>query len=220
MLTKERTFCTGQPIILKAFTATTRFRAREISQHMLRNISCADSRRKYSIVTLLQQGRQARLASPKSGSSIFTMSSDTMQRIEFPKLLEHLRRPLLATLFIATLAGCEVELPLQSCTAGTLSRMYLGQDTPTGAVTPAQWERFVTEVVTPQFPGGFTVIDATGQWRDKDGSIKHEDTRVLEIVHDGSPQRQARVRALAHAYKRTFAQQSVLLSQMPTLQCS
>jgi Protein of unknown function (DUF3574) len=151
-----------------------------------------------------------------------------MQRNQFPKLLEHSRRPLrgaiqrslLGTLFVATLAGCEVELPLQSCTAGTLSRMYLGQDTPTGSVTPAQWQRFVTEVVTPQFPGGFTVIDAKGQWRDVDGSIKHEDTRVLEIVHDGSPQIQVRVRALAHAYKRTFAQQSVLMSQLPTLQCS
>jgi hypothetical protein len=151
-----------------------------------------------------------------------------MRSNQFLKLLEHLRRPstkpftrtLAATLFIATLAGCEVELPLQTCTAGTLSRMYLGQDTPTGAVTPAQWQRFVTEVVTPQFPGGFTVIDAKGQWRDADGSIKHEDTRVLEIVHDASPQLQARVRALAHAYKRTFAQQSVLMSQLPTLQCS
>jgi Protein of unknown function (DUF3574) len=143
-----------------------------------------------------------------------------MLRNQFSKLLEHLRRPFLATLFIATLAGCEVELPLQTCTAGTLSRMYMGQDTPTGAVTPAQWQRFVTDVVTPQFPGGFTVIDAKGQWRDADGSIKQEDTRVLEIVHDGSPQIQARVRALAHAYKRTFAQQSVLMAQLPTLQCS
>jgi hypothetical protein len=147
-----------------------------------------------------------------------------MLRNQFSKLVARLRRPLMkplvATLFIATLAGCEVEVPLQTCTAGTLSRMYLGQDTPTGAVTPAQWQRFVTEVVTPQFPGGFTVIDAKGQWRDADGSIKHEDTRVLEIVHDASPQLQARVRALAHAYKRTFAQQSVLMSQLPTLQCS
>jgi hypothetical protein len=147
-----------------------------------------------------------------------------MLRNQFLKLLEHLRRPprrsLMATLFIATLTGCEVELPLQTCTAGTLSRTYLGQDTPTGAVTPAQWQRFVAEVVTPQFPSGFTVIDAKGQWRDVDGSTKHEDTRVLEIVHDASPQMQARVRALAHAYKRTFAQQSVLMAQVPTLQCS
>lgn len=151
-----------------------------------------------------------------------------MQRNQFFKPLAHLRRPLMkpltrtlvATLFIATLAGCKVELPLQTCTAGTLSRMYLGQDTPAGAVTPAQWQRFVTEVVTPQFPGGFTVIDAKGQWRDVDGSIRHEDTRVLEIVHNDSPQLQARVRALMHAYKRSFAQQSVLMSQLPTLQCS
>lgn len=147
-----------------------------------------------------------------------------MQRNQFSKRLEHLRRPLqkslLTTLFVASLAGCEVELPLQTCTAGTLSRMYLGQDTPTGAVTPVQWQRFVTDVVTPHFPGGFTVIDAKGQWREVDGSIKHEDTRVLEIVHDDSPLVQARVRALAYAYKRTFSQQSVLMSQLPTLQCS
>ncbi len=143
-----------------------------------------------------------------------------MQTNQFSKCFEPMRRPWVATLFAAALLGCDVELPLQTCTAGTLSRMYLGQDTPTGPVTPAQWQRFVTEVVTPQFPNGFTVIDAKGQWRDADGTIKHEDTRVLEIVHNDSPQLQARVRALAHAYKRTFSQQSVLMSQLPTLQCS
>jgi hypothetical protein len=128
---------------------------------------------------------------------------------------------MLAVLFlIGSLSACGSNLPVQTCTTGSLSRLYLGQDTPAGEVTELQWQRFVEDVVTPSFPVGFTVFDAKGQWRANDGTTQKENTRVLEIVHDNSPLVEARVRALAHAYKRIFAQQSVLVSQSRTYQCS
>ena len=124
-----------------------------------------------------------------------------------------------ALALVAALAACGVSLPTQSCTSGTVSRLYLGKDTPSGPVTEAQWQGFVADTVTSQFPDGFTVLSAKGQWRDDTGKVQQEDTRVIEVVHDNLPATQARVRAVAHAYKRIFSQQSVLVSQSPSFQC-
>jgi Protein of unknown function (DUF3574) len=132
--------------------------------------------------------------------------------------------PLLKLLAIHSLAplliACGSNLPQQSCTHATTTRLYLGQDTPFGVVTDAQWQRFVEDTLTPQFPDGFTVLNAKGQWRNTNRKVQQEDTRVVEIVHEDSPLLQARVRAIAHAYKRVFSQQSVLVAQSPSYQCS
>jgi hypothetical protein len=73
--------------------------------------------------------------------------------------------------------------------------------------------------VTPRFPDGFTVLDAQGQWRAADGSVRKEATRVIEVVHSDDPRTRARVRSVAVDYQHRFAQQSVLVSTSPTYQC-
>src|SRR5271168_5496379 len=49
-------------------------------------------------------------------------------------------------------------------------------------VSEAAWARFVAREMTPRFPGGLTIFDATGQWRDRsNGRIVHEPSKKVEI---------------------------------------
>ena len=109
--------------------------------------------------------------------------------------------------------------PVSSCSDGAISRLYFGLDTPAGEVTREQWETFVSDVVTPRFPDGFTVIEGRGQWRTSHGDLVTEHTRIVEFLHDGTPAQSARVRLLADDYKRSFRQQSVLVTQAPSTFC-
>jgi hypothetical protein len=106
-----------------------------------------------------------------------------------------------------------------ACYDGAVSRLYLGQATPVGVVTEAQWRAFVAESVAPRFPAGFTELQASGHWRDDRGTAIEEGTRIVEIAHDRSPLARERVRAVAVDYKHRFAQQSVLVTQFESFQC-
>ena len=126
------------------------------------------------------------------------------------------------TIALATataLAACGPFTRPDSCADGAISRLYFGMDTPAGAVTDEQWQAFVDDVMTQRFPGGFTVIDGRGQWRDGRGQLIHEPTRIVEFVHDGTPQQRAHVRAVASDYKLHFSQQAVLVTQAPSSVC-
>jgi hypothetical protein len=77
-------------------------------------------------------------------------------------------------------------------------------------VTDAQWTLFVDDEITPRFPDGLTIYDATGQWRDKASKkITRETSKIVLIVLPGHPDDLARLNEIAEAYKRTFGQQSV-----------
>lgn len=77
-------------------------------------------------------------------------------------------------------------------------------------VSEADWADFLAREVTPRFPDGLTVVDATGQWRDaRRGSILHEGSKLIEIVLPGAADDRAKIEAIAEAYKRRFEQQSV-----------
>src|SRR5882672_5102015 len=102
-------------------------------------------------------------------------------------------REFFGTLMLAALlAGCAAP-PAEGCHESTLSRLYLGRGSPHGDVADALWEAFVSDTVAVQFPEGFTVYDARGQWRADNGSVQHEPTRVLEVVHDDTAAARTRV---------------------------
>ncbi len=64
--------------------------------------------------------------------------------------------------------------------------------------------------MTPRFPDGLTVYETTGQWRDPASRrITREKSRVLRVLVPADTPVQARVDAVAGAYKRQFAQKSV-----------
>ena len=78
-----------------------------------------------------------------------------------------------------------------------------------GVSDPA-WRRFVAREITPRFPDGLTVTDATGQWRDRSsGRIVREPSKRVEIVLPGRDDAKPAYRPSSTAYKRQFHQQSV-----------
>ena len=66
------------------------------------------------------------------------------------------------------------------------------------------------EIVTPNFPDGFTVFDGEGQWRNPaTGKIAQDPTKILLVAAQRSPDLAARLSAVIDAYKTRFHQQSV-----------
>jgi hypothetical protein len=88
--------------------------------------------------------------------------------------------------------------------------LYFGTGTPHGAVTPEEWAEFLEHTVTPRFPQGLTVLQASGQWRASGGPIVRESTHVLLLVHPDDAQSETSIAAIVAAYRTTFQQNSVL----------
>lgn len=133
-------------------------------------------------------------------------------------------RGVLAALALAALvgAGCagapagrgpDTGLPGQ---AVVRSELFFGRLRPDGTVVgDAEWRSFVVEHVTPRFPDGFTVLDAVGQYRGRDGQIVTEPSKVLVILHPPDGRTHAAIEALREIYRRLFQQESVLLVTSP-----
>jgi hypothetical protein len=83
-------------------------------------------------------------------------------------------------------------------------------------VSEAGFARFLAAEVTPRFPGGFTVIDAKGQWRapGSDRTSK-ERTKLLMIAMPPGADNGARLDQIVAAYKTRYRQQSVGLIIRP-----
>jgi hypothetical protein len=79
-----------------------------------------------------------------------------------------------------------------------------------GGITQADWGGFVANEITPRFPDGFTMIDATGQWLNpRQGAIIKEDSKVVEIALPSDSYDAAKIDAVIEAYKRQFRVLSV-----------
>lgn len=73
------------------------------------------------------------------------------------------------------------------------------------------WSGFVDEVVTPLFPDGLTIFEATGQWlSDRFDSPPKLDTRVIVILHPASEEAERRIERIREAFLEMTGQQSVL----------
>jgi len=83
-------------------------------------------------------------------------------------------------------------------------------------VSEAGFARFLATEVTPRFPGGFTVIDAKGQWRAPGSDrISRERSKVLTIAMPPDAANDKRLAEIIEAYKLRFKQQSVGLIVRP-----
>jgi hypothetical protein len=77
-------------------------------------------------------------------------------------------------------------------------------------VGAAQWSRFLAREVTARFPDGLSVIDAAGQWQDKDrGRVVREPSKLVMIVTADDAAAREKIAAIVAAYKQRFHQQSV-----------
>ena len=76
-------------------------------------------------------------------------------------------------------------------------------------VTDKRWTVFLASEVTPRFPDGLTVFDASGQWRDAEKKrIVREPSKIVRII-TADADAQAKIDAVVEAYKKRFHQQSV-----------
>ena len=117
------------------------------------------------------------------------------------------------------LAACAAT-PRAACGPGEQAvvseTLFFGASIPDGGtVSEADWAAFVGEVVTPRFPEGLTMWNATGQWRGASGVVEREGSHVLRVTYRDEPARAAAVAEIARAYKARFRQEAVLRERAP-----
>ena len=77
-------------------------------------------------------------------------------------------------------------------------------------LTDREWTTFAAEILSRNFPEGFTSYDGDGQWRNpRTGQIVRERSKIVmaAVLDDGSLG--ARVDAVSRAYRERFHQESV-----------
>lgn len=89
--------------------------------------------------------------------------------------------------------------------------LFMGRSGPEGEVVDdPSWEAFLADTVTPRFPDGLTVLDARGQWRNAEGQILKERSKLLVILAPPGEEPGILIGEVSDAYKRRFGQESVL----------
>lgn len=127
--------------------------------------------------------------------------------------MSHRSTRILAWIAVFALAGC--------CTmpSAVSDRLFFGRAIPGGgAVTEAEWNAFVSEEIVPRFPSGFTILRGSGHWKGRDGAPVSEDAFVLEVVHGDDRAADAKVAAIAAAYRERFHQDAVMRLRAPITQ--
>jgi hypothetical protein len=93
------------------------------------------------------------------------------------------------------------------------TELYFGINVPGGGtVSEQEWNSFLNDEVTPKFPDGFTVLDGYGQWKNKEGKIVKEKSKVLIVLYPKNSFAEAdkKIDEIRVAYNKAFHQQSVL----------
>ena len=105
------------------------------------------------------------------------------------------------TLVTATATGAGAQTAMPQCHGARQPKMVaelmFGRDIGDGGgVSESEWQLFVARELVSRFPDGLTIIDAIGQWRDRDsGRIVHEPSKHVEIVLPGDKDDDARLDA-------------------------
>ena len=123
----------------------------------------------------------------------------------------------LAALLAAFAAGCAAQQ--DRCGPGeqlaVSDTLFFGTATSDGVVSAQDWSSFLAGTVTPQFPAGLTAWPANGQWQSADGSLTHESTYVLNILHPPGEAADVAIRSIMTQYRARFRQQAVLRVRTP-----
>jgi hypothetical protein len=92
------------------------------------------------------------------------------------------------------------------------TELFFGTDKPGPDVSDWQFNKFVDKNVTPRFPDGLTVLAGNGQWKEKDGTITKERSKVIVILYDVAeqPNDSKLIELIRDEYKKKFDQESVL----------
>lgn len=90
-------------------------------------------------------------------------------------------------------------------------RLYFGRNKDgREVVSDREWEIFVDNVVTPNFPKGLTVLDGQGQWQTVTGAVERERSKVLVVFAPLDSDAPEKLAIVANGYKAHFDQESVI----------
>jgi len=98
------------------------------------------------------------------------------------------------------------------------TELYFGLSRSDGrSVKPKEWSAFLRDDVGRRFPGGFTVVDAHGQWQNRQGRVVQEATKLLILFHDGDLASERKLDEIVTAYKQRFGQEAVIRTSQSAL---
>jgi hypothetical protein len=98
----------------------------------------------------------------------------------------------------------------QAADAWQRCELFFGLSIPGGGqVSAEQWQAFVDREITPRFPQGLTVLQAQGQWRNAQGGIDREASRVLVLLLPAEAARGPLMDELRSRYREQFRQEAV-----------
>lgn len=93
----------------------------------------------------------------------------------------------------------------------TKVELYFGLSKPDGTtVSVMEWQRFVDREITPRFREGFLVLMGYGQYQTQSGQLVRENSRLVVLLYQTTPEKEKAIDAIVQTYKRTFQQESVL----------
>lgn len=111
----------------------------------------------------------------------------------------------------------DTERPARAEWVRTELYLALGRLDGTGQpVAQAHWQRFLDEEVTPRFPGGFTVLNAYGQWLSR-GTTQPDrlDSRLIVILYPADEHHARQIEEIRAAWKTLSNHVSVLRVSQP-----
>jgi hypothetical protein len=89
--------------------------------------------------------------------------------------------------------------------------LYFGLTKPGGEpVSESEWQEFVSAFITPRFREGLTVLDGSGQFLNSSGILIRENSKIVILIYESSPEKNQAINEIIEIYKRTFQQESVL----------
>jgi hypothetical protein len=120
-----------------------------------------------------------------------------------------------AVVFSLLLTACATVTP-PAANAVIADRLFCGRSIPGGGmVSDDDWNAFLRDVVTPQFPDGLTIWRAEGQWKGNDGALVREPVMIIEILHPLSAEIDRKIHGIAEEYRQRFHQDAVMRVTVP-----
>ena len=78
------------------------------------------------------------------------------------------------------------------------------------------WNNYLDNDVTPRFREGLTLLEATGQWRVKEGKKPRRNrSKILILIHEASPDKFDMIEEVREIWKEKSGHRSVLKVTIP-----
>jgi hypothetical protein len=96
------------------------------------------------------------------------------------------------------------------------TELFFGLAIPTGgSVSEIEWKDFLDREITPRFPEGLTILDASGQFLMQDKTLSKEPVKIVVILHPAGEAADSSIEMIRAAYIKRFRQESVLRVSSP-----